>query len=150
MAKLRTTEERRSDVIAALGRNADLWLATASPSGQPHLIAVSAWWDGSQVVVATTGSSRSARNLEATGEGRLALGSPDDVVVIDVRSAPGIAVEEADPSLATGFVSAVGWNPAEVGRAWKFFRLEPVRIQAYRGYDELAGRDVMVDSKWLA
>jgi hypothetical protein len=29
------------------------------------------------------------------------------------------------------------------------FRLRPVRVQAYRGYDELEGRDVMRDGDWL-
>jgi hypothetical protein len=31
-----------------------------------------------------------------------------------------------------------------------FFRLRPIRIQAFRGYDEIGGRDVMVRSRWLA
>ena len=60
------------------------------------------------------------------------------------------AVAKADPELATGFANGVGWNPAEAGSGWKFFRLQPVRIQSYRGYDELTGRDVMRDSQWLA
>ena len=52
--------------------------------------------------------------------------------------------------LAGGFAAAVGWNPREVGKGWIFFRLRPTRIQAYRGYDELEGRDVMRASRWLA
>jgi len=52
--------------------------------------------------------------------------------------------------LAAGFAAAVGWDPREVGEGWVFFRLEPARIQAYRGYDELEGRDVMRNSRWLA
>jgi len=30
-----------------------------------------------------------------------------------------------------------------------FFRLRPNRIQAFRGYDEIEGRDVMLRSRWL-
>jgi hypothetical protein len=150
MGELRSASRRKSDVMEALERNADLWLATAGPSGGPHLIAVSAWWDGALIVIATTGGSRRARNLEATRTGRLALGSPADAIMLDVRLAESVLVAEADPELATGFTNGVGWNPAEAGSGWKFFRLQPVRIQSYRGYDELTGRDVMRDSQWLA
>jgi hypothetical protein len=31
-----------------------------------------------------------------------------------------------------------------------FFRLRPTRIQAYRGYGELEGRDVMRGGRWVA
>jgi hypothetical protein len=41
MSELRSTSERISDVVDALRRNPDAWLATASPSGRPHLVAVS-------------------------------------------------------------------------------------------------------------
>jgi len=85
--KGRKLDQRKTDVLAALNKQADLWLATADMTGRPHLIAISAWWDGSKVIVATTGGSRTAM---------------------------------------------------------------PSRIQAYRGYDELSGRDVMRDGRWLA
>ncbi len=53
-------------------------------------------------------------------------------------------------TMARGFATAVGWDPREAGKGWIFFRLRPTRIQAYRGYDELEGRDVMRDSTWLS
>ena len=65
---MRSIQQRRADVLAALERNRDLWLATVSRSGRPH----------------------------------------------------------------------------------RFFRLAPSRIQAYRGYGELEGRDVLNDGRWLA
>ncbi len=149
MSELRSLEDRRSDVLDALARNRDMWLATAGPPGTPHLIAVSSWWDGAHVVIATTGASRTARNLAATGLGRLALGSPDDVIVVDVGVADSVAVAEADPQLRAGFAAAAGWDPGEVGPDWRFFRLSPVRVQAYRGYGELRGREIMRDGRWL-
>ena len=42
-----------------------------------------------------------------------------------------------------GFQTAVGWNPADVGPGWTFYRLLPVSIQAYRGYDEIPGRQLL-------
>ncbi|MDQ6918530.1 MAG: pyridoxamine 5'-phosphate oxidase family protein [Candidatus Dormibacteraeota bacterium] len=149
MTESRSPSRRKSDVIAALELNADLWLATAGTSGRPQLIPVSAWWDGSSIVIATTGGSISARNLEASRSGRLALGSPADAILVDVTVSVSVPVEQADAEMVAGFTGAVGWNPAEVGPGWRFFRLRPVRIQAYRGYDEVEGRDVMRDSRWL-
>jgi predicted pyridoxine 5'-phosphate oxidase superfamily flavin-nucleotide-binding protein len=150
MSERRTVEQRKADTRAALNKQRDLWLATADTSGKPHLIAVSAWWDGSRVVIATTATSRSARNLGANGIARLALGAPDDVIVIDAAVADSVKVREADPELAAGFNAAVGWDPRDINGAWLFFRLTPARIQAYRGYDELEGRDVMLVGRWLA
>jgi hypothetical protein len=149
MSALRTTEARKADVLAALGRQKDIWLASADRSGRPHIIAVSAWWDDEKLVVATREASRTARNLAANRLARLALGSPDDATVIDVTAASAIPVGE-DEDLASGFNGAVGWDPRTVGEGWVFIPLEPVRIQAYKGYDELEGRDVMKNSRWLA
>lgn len=149
MSELRSTGQRKSDVLAGLAQNRHLWLATASPSGRPHMIAVSSWWDGGQVVIATIGGSRTARNLDATGLGRLAIGSPDDVIMIDVRVSDSVPVHKADPQLAAGFAAAAGWNPVQEAGNWRFFRLTPLEIQAYRGYGELQGRQVMHDSQWL-
>jgi hypothetical protein len=101
-------------------------------------------------VIATTSRSRTARNLESTGIGRLALGAPDDVVLVDVQMAESMPVASAKAELKSGFVAAAGWDPADEGDDWKFFRLRPLQIQAYRGYGELQGREVMRNSQWLA
>jgi hypothetical protein len=149
MTELRSVEERKADVLVVLEGQRDLWLATADSPGRPHLIAVSAWWDGTDLVVATTASSRTASNLGASPRVRLAAGAPNDVVMIDARVVESIAANEA-AEVADGFAIAVGWDPRAVGEGWAFYRLRPTRIQAYRGYDELEGRDVMRDSRWLA
>jgi len=150
MSEGRTVGQRKADTLTILNRQRDLWLATADTNGKPHLIAVSAWWDGNHVIVATTAASRTARNLEANGVARLALGSPEDVIVIDAAVADSVKVHAADAKLAAGFAAAVGWDPREINADWVFFRLTPARIQAYRGYDELEGRDVMLVGRWLA
>jgi hypothetical protein len=142
-------EARKADVLVVLEGQRDLWLATADASGRPHLIAVSAWWDGSDLVVATNASSRTASNLAPGSRVRLAAGAPNDVVMIDAKVVESIAANQA-AEVADGFAIAVGWDPRAVGEGWAFYRLRPTRIQAYRGYDELEGRDVMRDSRWLA
>jgi hypothetical protein len=150
MGEGRSPKERKADVVAALAKQGDLWLATADRKGRPHLIAVSAWWNGSRLIIATSRTTRSARNLESTGVARLAVGSPDDVIVIDAETAGHGAPVGADPVVSEGFTTAVGWDPQAVGGDWVYFTLQPSRIQAYRGYDELEGREVMRDGRWLA
>jgi len=149
LGDLRGVEQRKADVLTAMDNNHDVWLATADAGGRPHLIAVSCWWDGSRLTIATAAGSRSARNLLSTGLARLAIGDPDDVIVVDATADDRVGVGGADSALADGFASAVGWDPRLIGEDWAFFRLRPVRLQAYRGYDELEGRDVMRDGEWL-
>ena len=150
MGDLRGAEQRKAEVLTAMDNNHDVWLATADASGRPHLIAVSSWWDGSRVTIATTSGSRTARNLVSIGLSRVAIGSPDDVIMVDATVDDRVGVGQADALLADGFANAVGWDPRQIGENWAFFRLRPVRVQAYRGYDELEGRDVMRNGEWLA
>jgi len=145
---LRDTATRKADVLSALEKQHDVWLATADVAGRPHLIAVSAWWDGADLVIATAGASKTARNLAMNPVVRVARGAPSDAVVIDAQMIDSRAIEDS-ADLAGGFAAAVGWDPREVGGGWMFFRLRPTRIQAFRGYDEIEDRDVMVRSRWV-
>jgi hypothetical protein len=97
----------------------------------------------------TVAASRTGRNLAAGQEVKLAGGTAADAILVDARVIETQAAEEA-PDVAAGFAKAMGWDPREVGAGWAFFRLRPSRIQAYRGYEELEGRDVMRNSRWLA
>jgi hypothetical protein len=151
ISELRSTAQRKSDVVAALERKGShAWLATASRSGNPHLIAAAFWWDGKEVVIATREETPTGRNLKETGQVRLAIGSPEDVIMIDLEVIGDVQVSKADDRLHKGFIQVAGWDPAEEGPDWSFFRLRPNRVEAYRGYGELKGRAVMRDSRWLA
>ena len=148
MSELRSLAQRKADVLAALSANRDLWLATADAGGNPHLIAISSWWHDDQITVTTLSTSRTARNLAAGSSVRLALGSPDDVIVVDAALVGSVPVGEAEKRLGDGFAAAAGWDPRTIDPRWSFYHLKPVRIQAYRGYDELSGRDVMRNEAW--
>lgn len=145
---MRDSETRKADVLNALEKQEDVWLASADPAGRPHLIAVSAWWDGADLVIATKGASKTARNLSMNPSGKVARGKPSDAILLDVNVIDSSAVEDS-AELCKGFAAAVGWDPREAGEGWMFFRLRPTRIQAYRGYDEIEGRDVMLRSRWV-
>ncbi len=145
---MRDTATRKADTLAALDKQKDVWLASADVAGRPHLIAVSGWWDGTDLVVATRGASKTARNLAMNPAAKVARGAPSDAILMDVQMIDSGAVEDS-AELAEGFAAAVGWDPREVGGAWMFFRLRPNRIQAFRGYDEIEDRDVMLRSRWV-
>jgi pyridoxamine 5'-phosphate oxidase-like protein len=144
---LRDTTTRKADVLAALEKQGHYWLATASVSGKPHVIAVSGWWDGTDLVVTTLGSSKTARNLAMSQMATLAGGDPSDAIVIQAQMIESADVEKAT-ALAEGFEKAIGWDPREMD-GWMFFRLRPIQIQAFRGYDEIGNRDVMLRSRWV-
>jgi len=145
---MRSVDERKRDVIAVLEAQSHMWLTTAH-EGRPHAIGVSAWWDGADLVVTTIGTSRTAVNLREARTATLVAGAPDDAVVIVadlIESMPAAGAEQ----VARGFSGAMGWDPREVGEGWDFFRLRPSRIQAFRGYEEIEGREVMRRGRWLA
>ena len=150
MTALRTLAERTDAVTKALEANEHMWLATADSSGRPQLIAVATLWDGTDLVVATRVETKTARNLADSGQAKLSHGTPDDVILIDARLESSVPASSAPDDLARRFEQANGWNPREEGDDWGFYRLRPRRIQAYRGYGELEGRDVMKDGRWLA
>ena len=106
-------------------------------------------WDGESIVVATRESSRTARNLDEKQAARLAFGTSDDAVLVDVELAASLPTSGGGDAGAT-FREAARWDPAEQGPDWRYYVLRPVRIQAYRGYGEIHGRDVMRDGDWLA
>ncbi len=150
MSEQRSTRQRRADAVALLDQHGDAWLATASRTGEVHLIAVSGAWNGTELVVATRDGSPTARNLGETGRARVALGSPADVVMLDVVVSASTAATTEAGAIAAAFRDAVGWDPADEGDDWRYFLLRPTRVQAYRGYGEQRGRDVMRDGRWLA
>ena len=144
---MRDTATRKKDVLDVLEAQGHYWLSTAEVGGQPHVIGVSALWDGGQLVVTTLGSSRTARNMAMNPAVVLAHGDPSDAVVIQAAVIDSAAVGDS-PDLAGAWKSAMGWDPREM-EGWTFFRLRPTRIQAFRGYDEIEGRDVMLRSRWV-
>jgi hypothetical protein len=134
-------------VLAALDKQGQYWLVSADVAGRPHVIAVSGWWDGHEVVLTTNGSSVTARNLAMNPVVKLVGGDPSDAIVIDAQVIDSSAVEDS-AELAGGYEAAMGWDPREMD-GWMFYRLRPTRIQAFRGYEEIEGRDVMLRSRWV-
>ena len=145
---LRDVATRKRDVLRALESQGHYWLTSADIGGRPQMIGVSALWDGHELVVTTLGSSRTARNMAMNPTVVLAHGDPSDAIVIRAQVIDSSAVADS-AHIAADWKQAMGWDPREMD-GWTFFRLRPTRIQAFRGYDEIENRDVMVRSRWLA
>jgi hypothetical protein len=144
----RTRAQRRRDTEHRLGHDVDLWVASASSDGVPYLVPLSFDWDGEALLLATPAGSPTGRNLAATGTVRLGLGDTRDVSMIDgdveVLELDALAPEQGDR-----FAARTGFDPRPLATPYRWFRISPRRIQAWREVDELPERELMRDGRWL-
>ncbi|MFI5980118.1 pyridoxamine 5'-phosphate oxidase family protein [Streptomyces sp. NPDC051555] len=141
----RPLAQRVQDTRRRLDEDIDAWVATADGAGTPYLVPLSFLWDGETLLISTAAGNPTARNLRAGGQVRLTIGQTRDVVLIEGSAvvADGIADDVAD-----AFANKTGFDP-RAQRNYPYFRIRPDLIQAWREVDEIAGRDLMVDGKWL-
>ncbi len=145
----RTLEQRTRDTLDRLEHDVDAWVATADgASGTPYLVPLSFLWDGTALLVATPASSPTARNLRATGRVRLGIGPTRDVVLIEGTAHP-LTATEVSHELADAFAAKAGFDPRTLTSAYLYVRIEPRRVQAWREENELEGRELMRDGRWL-
>jgi hypothetical protein len=144
----RSRAQRRRDTEYRLAHDIDLWVATASADAAPYLVPLSFDWDGEALLVATPTDSPTGRNLAATQAVRLGLGETRDVTMIDgdveVREMDGLPQEQGNR-----FVARAGFDPRALTTPYRWFRIFPRRIQAWREADELPDRELMRDGRWL-
>jgi nitroimidazol reductase NimA-like FMN-containing flavoprotein (pyridoxamine 5'-phosphate oxidase superfamily) len=140
----RSLRQRKQDTIGRLESDVDVWIASADADGDAYLLPLSFLWDDKGVVVATLRSSVTARNMSRGGRVRLGLGQLRDVTVID-----GTAEPINDDATAEAFATRHDWDPRGETGDYTFFRISPRRIQAWREVNELPGRELMRDGRWL-
>lgn len=143
----RSLAQRKSDVLAKLASEEDIWVATTNGPGEPCLVPLSFVWVDGRIILATARGNRTARNVLETASAHLALGPTRDVVslegIAEVR-----AHNEVDDGDAEAYAAHTGWDPRlDPATVWIVF--EPLRIQAWREVDELQGRTVMEEGRWL-
>ncbi len=146
----RSPEERKRDALSKLAATeANVWVASASPTGAVHLVPVSHTWNGSQVVLATGPGSRTVANVTVNPRVRLALGETRDVVTIDAVLVQAVPTTEAWAALADGYASQAGWDPRTDDGDYVYLVFGPERIGAWRESEDLAGRTVMRNGSWV-
>jgi hypothetical protein len=129
------------------GTEKDIWVASASAEGEAYLIPLTFYWDGKRLTVATPKRSKTARNLQRAGVVRMALSPTRDVVIIE-GTLEFIAADD-DDELAAAHTEAAGFDARHSRGEYVYIRMTPQKIQAWREENELGGRDVMVDGRWL-
>ena len=142
----RTPEQRRRDTLHRFDHDEDAWVATAGDA-TPHLVPLSFLWDGDTLLFATVSSSPTVRNLRANGRVRLAIGPSRDLVMVE-GSAEVSETGEIPAEIGDAFAARVGFDPRELD-GYAYFRVRPLRIQAWRESNEIKGRDLMRDGHWV-
>lgn len=144
----RSRAQRRRDTEHRLTHDIDVWVASASPDGTPHLVPLSFDWDGEAVLVATSAESPTGRNLGATRTARLALGLTRDVAMIE-GDVEVLAIDALPRQVGDRFAARAGFDPRALTTPYRWFRIAPGRIQAWREENELTDRELMRDGHWL-
>jgi hypothetical protein len=132
-----------------MARQADLWVASASPSGVAHLVPLSFAWDGEHVIIATEATAITTRNIVGVRRTRLALGGTRDVVMIDAVLVRQIGMAEAPAAIAERYAAQADWDPRSAGGDYVYSVLRPERVQVWREVNEIAGCTVMQGGAWL-
>ncbi|WP_274558314.1 pyridoxamine 5'-phosphate oxidase family protein [Streptomyces spiramyceticus] len=144
----RSREQRKQDVLGRLENDEDVWVATASPDGEPCLVPLSFVWDRNTLLMCTRRTNPTARNLTPAGEIRLTLGHTRDVVHIEGAAEPvegrDLATESADAFAA----KLGGWDPRN-RKSWVYVRVTPRVVKAWREENELPDRELMRAGEWL-
>ncbi len=144
----RDAATRKADTLAMWARPAiDVWVATASAAAEAHLVPLSLAWTEERLVVAVQESSRTARDVTASGRARLAVGPTRDVTMVDAVLDRVVPVAEAG-ELGEAYAAQADWDPRG-STGYVYLVLRPDRVQAWREADEIAGRTLMRDGAWL-
>jgi hypothetical protein len=125
----------------------DVWVSSAAADGMPHLVPLSLGWVDERVVIAVKPDSVTARNVTSSGRARLGVGPTRNVVMIDAVLERSVPIEQ-DDELAAAYAAQADWDPRQ-DSGYVFLVLRPVRLQAWREANEIAGRTLMRDGDWL-
>ena len=148
MAEPRSRAQRKADTLVKLVTPAlDAWVST-SGGDDPYLVPLSLAWHEERLILALGETSRTARNITATGAARIGLGPTRDVVMIDAIHEGTYLVAGAG-TIADVYAAQSDWDPREEDPGYVYLLLRPVRIQAWREVNEIAGRLLMRDGVWL-
>src|ERR1700730_18986540 len=145
----RPVAERRKAAMERLRSNSNLWLAPASDGRAPHLIPLSYWWDGSRLTTATFEGSQPLKDVRAQPKVRAAIGTTDDVLMIDATATIATVADIADIAEVAGRYAQVSGNDPQSTPGFVYIQLVPERIQLWKGVAEFTGRTVMRAGVWL-
>ncbi|OOC53904.1 pyridoxamine 5'-phosphate oxidase [Nocardiopsis sinuspersici] len=144
----RSRARRRRDTEHRLTHDQDLWVASASADGVPYLVPLSFDWDGEALLMATPTDSPTGRNLATARTARLGLGHTRDVSMIE-GEVEVLEIDALPRERGDRFAAHTGFDPRALTTPYRWFRVLPRRVQAWREVNEMAGRELMRDGRWL-
>ena len=144
----RSLAQRRRDTEHRLNHDIDVWVASASAEGMPYLVPLSFDWDGEALLMATPTDSPTGRNLAATRAVRRGLGHSRDVSMIE-GEVEVLEIDALPQERGDRFATRTGFDPRALTTPYRWFRISPRRLQAWREADELPDRELMRAGRWL-
>jgi Pyridoxamine 5'-phosphate oxidase len=144
----RPRAQRWRDTEQRLNHDVDVWVASTSRDSAPYLVPLSFDWDGEALLLATPTESRTGRNLAATRVVRLGLGHTRDVTMIE-GEVELLEIDALPRELGDRFAARAGFDPRVLATPYRWFRVYPRRIQAWREANELPDRELMRDGRWV-
>lgn len=136
---------RIADTRRRLATDVDCWVATSGEHGG-WLVPLSFVWHDGTVNMATGANSRVVLDVTTRRGVRLALGNTRDVVMIDgtTHTTP---IADIAHDVLTAFQEKLSTDPRDW--AGTLLVVQPTRIQAWREENEIEGRDLMRNRRWL-
>jgi hypothetical protein len=125
----RSRAQRRRDTEHRLTQDKDVWVPSASVDGAPYLVPLSFDWDAEELVARPTDSPTGVSMIEG------------EVEVLEIDALP--------QQRGDRFVAHTGFDPRALATPYRWFRISPRRIQAWREVNELPDRELMRDDRWL-
>ena len=147
-AEPRSRAQRRRDTEHRLTDGSNVPVADASVDGAPYLVPLSFDWDGEALLVATPTASPTGRNLATTRTVRLGLGHTRDVSMIE-GDVEVLEIDALPQERGDRFAARAGFDPRTLATPYRWFRISPRRIQAWREVNELPDRELMRGGRWL-
>ena len=140
----RPLDVRKQDTLTRLDQDVDAWVATASLDGTPYLMPLSFLWTDGTLLLSTSRTNPTARNLLTNPVLQLTLGEIRDVIHVTGTA----EVTEATDAEGEAFALKAGFDPRPLAN-YPFFRVTPTKIQAWREVNELKDRVLLDNGHWL-
>jgi hypothetical protein len=134
--------QRRRDTEHRLTHDIDVRVASASADGGPYPVPLSFDWDGEALLVVTPTDGPIGRwYLATTRTVRLGL------CVHDRGRSRGLRDRRAAAAAGDRFAARLGFDRRSLAAPYRWFRISPCRIQAWREVNELPDRELMRDGR---
>lgn len=143
-APARPLSVRKQDTLQRFEKDVDAWVSTASLDGTPYLMPLSFLWTNESLLLSTTATNPTARNLRANPVVQLTVGEIRDVIHITGT----VEIVEVTDAEGEAFAVKAGFDPRPLDN-YPFFRVKPTKIQAWREVNELKDRVLMDAGTWL-